>query len=97
MQLLLYVEEMQSQQRAENGVKEIVVGYVDDDTIILEDIDTDGMAEFANMNSAFEVASYHDLPPDILDVVLAENHRLATGEVLSMEAFKERMKAKEVN
>jgi len=84
---------MQSQQRAENGIKEIVVGYVDDETLFLEDIDTKGMAEFAESGSALEV-SYHDLPIDILDIVRAENHRLATGEVVSIESFKERINIK---
>ena len=83
---------MQSQQRAENGIKEIVLGYVDDDEVILEEIDTAGVAEFAELGQAFEVTSYHDLPEDIRDIVLVENHRLATNEVLSIEAFKERMK-----
>ena len=87
---------MQSQQRAENGIKEIVVGYVDEDTIILDDIDTTSIAEFAESGGAYEVA-YHDLPPDILDIVRAENHRLATGEVVSVEAFKKRIEVKGVS
>lgn len=78
---------MQSQQRAEAGICEIVVGYVGRDwKPEPEDIDMQAVME---LGPAYQIA-FDDLPKDIRDIVGAENHRLQTGEVLSVEAFKKR-------
>lgn len=86
---MLYVEEMQSQQRAENGIEEIVIGYADQDEFEPEDLDANDLGIFDSMGTYSEVA-LHDLPPDIRDILLAENHRMRTGEVIGVQQYKER-------
>jgi hypothetical protein len=78
---------MQSQQRAEAGVREIVVGYVGRNyTPEPEDIDMQSVME---LGPAYEIG-FNELPADIKDIVAAENHRMQTGEVLSVESFKKK-------
>jgi len=83
--MLLYVEEMQSQQRAENGIEEKIVGYVGYEfEPEVEDID---MAMIGEFGPAY-TTSIKDLPQYIQHILSTEAHRLKTGEVLTVEAFK---------
>jgi len=83
--MLLYVEEMQSQQRAENGISEKIIGYVGYEwEPEADEIDMTLIGEFGPAYTT----SVKDLPRDLQDVLAAENHRLKTGEVLTVDAYK---------
>jgi hypothetical protein len=85
--MMLAIEEMQTQIRAENGVQEKIVGYVGRDwNPDIEDLD---ISEFAGVG-AFKETDFDDLPSDIQDIVKAEMHRMKTGEVVGVEQFKDR-------
>jgi hypothetical protein len=77
---------MQSQLRAENGIKEKVVGYVGYDWE--PEADFISPSDFEALNP--RIVKMEELPDDIRDVLLAENHRMATGEVLTVEQDKAR-------
>ena len=89
--MLLYVEQMQAQQRAEAGIKEVVIGYVGDEVPEEELIDElpDELMTMVASGEAMEVAM-RDLPQDVKDILLAEHHRLRTGEVMTVEQFKQK-------
>lgn len=85
--MLLALEEMQSHLRAENGIKERIVGYVGSDwEPELEEVD------FTEMGEEFKQTDFSDLPEYIRDVVDAENHRIKTNELLTVDQYKERIK-----
>ena len=79
---------MQAQQRAENGVEEIVVGYYSDlDNINTLDEHQDfDVTEFSDMNM-MEATAVDALPADLQSVYLAEMHRMKTGEVRPTSEF----------
>ena len=84
VKLLLATEEMQAQQRAENGIEEIVIGYFsdpDDANVYVPEFD---VSEFDGMITA---GSIDDLPDGVRSVVLAEHHRLSTGEIKMTSEF----------
>jgi hypothetical protein len=91
LQLLLAVEEMQSQLRAENGIKEIIVGYFGekDDLIAISD-----SKEVADLMSSLDdnamMVRPEDLPPEVREIYLAEMHRLETGELRPASDFQTR-------
>jgi hypothetical protein len=90
-QLLLYTEEMQSQQRAENGVKEVIIGYYGEESeqpIELPSLQS-AVSEFqdSGIGPMFDV-SVEDLPDHVREVFLAEMHRMKTGEVRKATEFK---------
>ena len=78
---------MQSQQRAEAGVKEKIIGYVGYDWE--PEPDAVDMLELGYVGPASEV-KVSELPQDIQDIFHAEMHRLRTGEVMTVETFKRR-------
>jgi hypothetical protein len=90
-QLLLYCEQMQMQQRAEAGIREIVAGYVGH-----EDIETtEDLPTLAEVTGGFDAGPVkampiEDLPDDVRSVLLAEQHRLKTGKTVKTEVFKTR-------
>ncbi len=93
-QLLLYVEEMQSQQRAENGIKEIVIGYYgheSETSTAPEQTIQDAVGQFNEAGAgSIQSVNVEDLPESVRDVFLAEQHRLRTGELRKASDFKER-------
>lgn len=85
LKLLLATEEMQSQQRTENGVEEIVIGYFSDpDDGVHAYVPEFDVNEFDGMVTA---SSIDDLPDSVRSVVLAEHHRLTTGEIKMTSEF----------
>ena len=84
---------MQSQQRAENGVREVVIGYANGEETedSLEDIDFEAVGEIGQA-SEVQVAQ---LPEDVRDIYEAEMHRLRTGELYSLEAWNARKRGGE--
>jgi hypothetical protein len=82
--MMLAIEEMQSQVRAENGIKERIIGYVGRDwEPEPEELDVAALAE-----AGFKETKFDDLPEDIRDIVLAEHDRLKTGKVQTVESWK---------
>ena len=77
---------MQSQQRAENGIREIVLGYYGDDSHqSKQEYDNDSVGSVISEFGGSEagptyVTNLDDLPPDLRAILLAENHRKQTGE-----------------
>ena len=91
-QFMLAAEEMQTQIRLENGVRERIIGYIGSDwEPPMEELD---ISEFGEQDVT--VTDLKDLPEDIRDIVLAENHRLKTKEVMTVEDFKIKYSGKEV-
>lgn len=84
IRLLLATEEMQSQQRAENGVEEVVIGYFSDSDDAPAYIPEFDVGEFDGM---VKETAIDDLPDDVRSVVLAEHHRLTTGEIKKTAEF----------
>jgi hypothetical protein len=81
---------MQTQQRAESGIKERIVGYYGSDwTPEPDELDMDDLRTMAEVG-AFHEVDFKDLPEHIRDVVLAENHRMKTGQILTVDEFKKR-------
>lgn len=87
LQLLVAVEDMQSQQRAEAGVQEIIIGYVGEDYDDSEEFDP---TELTGFEGPIYESSMDTLPPDIRDVVEVEMHRMRTGELLSIDQWKQK-------
>lgn len=81
---------MQSQIRAENGIKEIVVGYVGEVTEDqVEELEADEVSSLIQgMDNNVIQTNAEDLPPEIRDIYLAEMHRLKTGEYKAASEFK---------
>lgn len=85
---------MQSQQRAENGITEIVLGVIGEEPYEKQE-DLTNLAElgeaFMNAGPITEM-NLEDLPDDVRSVLLAETHRQQTGAVLpsSFYSLKER-------
>lgn len=79
---------MQSQQRAENGVKEIVLGYYGHDTEELPAKQT--VTEVVGGFDAGPVKQMNldDLPEEVRSIFLAEQHRLETGEFIPSNVFR---------
>lgn len=72
---------MQSQQRAENGVREVILGYYGDDSKPQQSYDNDSIATVVgDFEGPVHATNLDDLPPDIRAILLAENHRKQTGE-----------------
>lgn len=74
------MEDAQSQLRAENGIKEKVIGYI-------------GSAEEYHDVLEFDsrvvpTTKSKELPPDVKWIYFAEIHRLKTGEVLTAAQYK---------
>lgn len=92
LQLLVSVEEMQSQQRAENGIEEIIIGYIGHDPLEPEEELTD----LVKLGTAFmesgvvSESTLQNLPDDVRSVVLAESHRRATGQVLPSSFYSQK-------
>ena len=85
-QFMLATEEMQTQIRLENGVRERIVGYVGSDwEPPMEELD---ISEFSEQD--ISVTHIDDLPEDIRDILLAENHRLRTKETITVEEHKQK-------
>ena len=82
--MLIWVEDAQSQIRAENGVQERIIGYLGSDV----EIDTLETLPF-DPTMVPKVAA-KNLPDDIKWVYFAEIHRLKTGEVLTSQEYKAR-------
>lgn|GEM_PF-4343067 len=84
--LLMYTEDMQSQQRAENGVKEIVLGYVGDEPIKEEE--SQNVSDLASAIDGNVIATNpSDLPDDLRAIWLADQHFKKTGELRSSDEF----------
>ena len=85
MGLLLATEDMQSQQRAQNGVEEIVIGYFSDN----DDLGPDELPEFdvSEFDGMITETSIDQLPKDIQAIIKAEHHRLTTGEIKKSSEF----------
>jgi hypothetical protein len=82
---------MQTQQRAENGVKEIIVGYIGHPPL-MPDEDANDLGEVIDAaTSAFagdiRETPLEELPADVRAILLAEKHRNKTGEVVSSDKF----------
>lgn len=81
---------MQSQQRAENGITEIIIGYVGHDPIQEEQ----ELTSLIDLGTAFmdsaevQEMKLDELPDDVRSVVLAEKHRKETGAILPSEFYK---------
>jgi hypothetical protein len=91
-QFLIAIEEMQTQQRAENGITEVIIGYVGE-----EPLDQAGRGDVTNLTElgtqfmdagTLYQSSLDGLPDDIRSVVLAEAHRQETGTVLPATFYK---------
>ncbi len=72
---------MQTQLRAENGIREKIVGYVGYDWE--PELDTISPSDFEGLNA--KAVSMKELPDDIRDILLAENYRQETGQTLTLE------------
>jgi hypothetical protein len=75
---------MQTQQRAENGITEIIIGYVGEEELEQTDEVTDLTTlstEFMGAGNVFD-ATLDGLPDDVRSVILAEQHRKESGTVL---------------
>lgn len=79
---------MQSQQRAESGVKEIVLGYYghDDEEILPEQTTSEVVGAFDG--GPVKEMNIDDLPEDVRAIFLAEQHRLKTGECINSSEFR---------
>lgn len=91
MQMLIAIEEMQTQQRAENGVTEIVLGVIGEEPFAQGEEVTD-LIELGTAfmdSSTIEEMGLADLPDDVRSVVLAERHRKETGAVLPSSFYKQ--------
>lgn len=84
MQFLIAIEEMQTQQRAENGVTEIVIGIIGEPAFEEKDEQTDLTALGTAFLDAGPVTntSIDDLPDDVRSILLAEQHRKVSGVIL---------------
>lgn len=81
---------MQTQQRAENGIEEIIIGYIGHPPLEQEDELVDLVAlgtQFMDSAGIYEMG-LDDLPDDIRSVILAERHRKETGAILPSEFYK---------
>jgi hypothetical protein len=91
-QLLLYVEEMQSQQRAENGIKEIVLGYYGHELNEVTPPEQSIQEAVGQFNEAgagpIKQVNMEDLPEHLQEILRAEQHRLKTGEIRKSTEFK---------
>lgn len=89
-QLLLYTEDMQAQQRVENGVKEIILGYYghepDDNVSELDKTVAEVVGEFDG--GPIIQTSMDELPDDVRSIFLAEQHRMKTGELRNADEFR---------
>lgn len=88
-QMLFYTEQMQTQQRVENGIREIVLGYYGHEQ---EDLGPDQtlsevVEEFAMLDGPMIETTIEELPDDLRSILLAENHRLKTGETRKASEF----------
>jgi len=83
---------MQMQQRAEAGIKEVILGYVGHEDEKDENTDLPTVSEVVGGFDAGPVRAMNmeDLPEDVRSVLLAEQHRLKTGKTLKTEVFKTR-------
>ena len=89
-QFLIAIEEMQTQQRAENGITEIVLGIIGETPFEQQEELTDLVAlgtAFMDAGSVSELA-LNDLPDDVRSVFLAEKHRMESGAVLPSSFYK---------
>ncbi|MGH7744595.1 MAG: hypothetical protein ACREQ5_07235 [Candidatus Dormibacteria bacterium] len=89
--MLLYTEEMQAQQRAENGVREVILGYYGHpETWIESSQGTQTVSEIVGDfdGGPIKQVGVADLPPEVLEVYLAEEHRRKTGQILKSTDFK---------
>ncbi len=99
MQMLIAIEEMQSQQRAENGVTEIVLGVIGEEPYEQQQ----DLTNLVDLGTAFMDSSVisemglGDLPDDVRSVVLAERHRKETGAVLPSSFYKQERKDVNLN
>ena len=88
---------MQSQQRAEGGVKEIILGYIGHEDEDLGDEMHDDISA-SDLSEAFDgkakTVTVDQLPDDVREIFLAEQHRKQTGEVKKSTDF---ARGKEVN
>ena len=76
----MYVEDRQSQIRAENGITEKIVGYVGSEEEFTDEF------EFDTHNlPTFDVDT---LPDDLQWTYKAEMHRMRTGEIMTVDQFK---------
>jgi hypothetical protein len=88
---------MQMQQRAEGGIKEVVLGYIGHEDEDLGD-EIEPELKGHELNEAFEGkaqrTSVDELPDDVREIFLSEQHRIKTGEVKRSTDF---ARGKEVN
>lgn len=68
--------------RAENGVKERIIGYIG------SDVEIDTLDTFNFDPNVVPKTSAKELPDDVKWVYFAEMHRLKTGEVLTSQQYK---------
>lgn len=86
---------MQAQQRAENGIREVILGYYGHPETWIEHNreaaqETQTVAEVVGGFDGGPIKQVNavDLPPEVLEVYLAEEHRRKTGQVLKSTDFK---------
>jgi hypothetical protein len=75
---------MQSQQRAEAGIREIVVGYIgiDDIDATNEPLDVTSLMGALEDSGRFFETKEKDLPPWLHQVLIAERIRKETGKIV---------------
>jgi hypothetical protein len=80
---------MQMQQRAEAGIKEVILGYVghEDDENTTADLPTISEVVGGFDAGPVKVMTLEELPDDVRSVFLAEQHRLKTGETIKSKEF----------
>lgn len=83
----MYTEDMQSQQRAENGVKEVVLGYIGH-APIEQEIETHSVTDLAaGLDGQIITTNASDLPDEMRAMWLADQHFKKTGELKPSDEF----------
>lgn len=79
---MIAVEEAQTHVRAENGIKEKVIGYLGSEEEVLDTLEFD--------SRLVPKTQAKDLPENVKWLYYAEIHRLRTGETMTGKAYKEK-------
>lgn len=77
---MLFAEDAQSRLRAENGIKEKIIGFIGSD---VEFYDTYHFPNIAPIK-------VRQLPDDLQWVFWAEQHRMRTGELMTIANYKKK-------
>ena len=74
---------------AENGIREIVVGYIGDEAEYKPQLKPVSVSDLQAVGPG-RTMKVSELPEGVRDIYEAEQHRLQTGEVMQVEEFKKR-------